>query len=59
MSGSILAEDSRYTLVYVDHDFGLLDIVQALVICSQKWMEGSTITQEQTVWVKAGINLLG
>jgi len=59
MSGSILAEDSRHMLVYVAHDFDLLDIVQGLVIWSQKWMESSTATQEQTVWVKAGINLLG
>lgn len=49
MSGSVLAEDSRHMLVYVTHNFGLLEIVQALVICSQKWMKGSTVTQEQTV----------
>lgn len=49
MSGSVLAEDSRHMLVYVTHNFDLLEIVQALVICSQKWMKGSTVTQEQTV----------
>lgn len=58
MSRSVLAEDSRHMLIYVSHAFGLLDIVQALVTCSQQWMAGSIVTEEQMVRVKTGINLL-